>query len=206
MKLPLFASRPPSFEHCLFGFRICFGFRISDFGFTLPGVPTTPEPNPRRVLLLGLGNDLLTDDAIGLRVAVAARDQLKAHPNVTVIESSEMGLSLLDLVTGYDDLVVVDAVQTGQSPPGHVHEFDTTDLQTLPLASPHFLGLGETLALGRRLALPVPTRVKILAIEVQDPFTVGTRLTPALESALPQLVQRAVSACALLASQPPAEL
>ena len=147
------------------------------------------------ILLLGLGNDLLTDDAIGLRVVAGAREQLKRQPNVAVLESGEMGLGLLDVVTGFDGLVVVDAIQTGQAAPGSIHELDLSNLQTLPGTSPHFLGLGETLALGRRLDLEVPSRVKILAIEVQDPHTVGTHLTPALKAVLPKLVKRAVSAC-----------
>jgi len=48
--------------------------------------------------------------------------------------------------------------------------------------------VGEVLALGRQLGLSVPRRVKILAIEVQDPVTVGTSLTPALEEVLPVIV------------------
>ena len=155
----------------------------------------SPHSHSRRLLLLGLGNDLLSDDAIGLRVAEGARPQLTIRENVTVIVSAEMGLALLDVVSGFDDLVVVDAAQIGRGAPGSVHEFDLSDLKTIPIISPHFLGFGETLALGRRLGLEVPNRVKILAIEVQDPYTVGTQLTPALREALPHLVERAVSTC-----------
>lgn len=162
----------------------------------------SPHSRSRRLLLLGLGNDLLSDDAIGLRVAAGAREPLRGQPNVTIIESAEMGLGLLDLMTGFDDLVLLDAVQTGRAVPGFVHELDGSELQDLAIASPHFLGLGETLGLGRRLSLAVPDRVKILAIEVQDPYTVSVRLSPALAAALPALTDRAVSACFLLASQP----
>lgn len=149
----------------------------------------------RRVLLLGLGNDLLTDDAIGLRVAAAAREQLTHHPQITVLESTEMGLALLDLVTGFDCLVVVDAVQTGQAAPGFVHELNGDDLKDLPVTSPHFLGLNDTLALGRKLGLAVPSRVKVFAVEVQDPYTLGTNLSLALAAALPDAIERVVSAC-----------
>jgi len=50
--------------------------------------------------------------------------------------------------------------------------------------------VSETLALGRQLGLAMPERVKIFAIEVEDPFTVGTALTPTLQAALPSLVGR----------------
>ena len=144
----------------------------------------------QRTLLLGLGNDLLTDDAIGLRVAAAVSQGLPDRPDVVVQQSSEMGLALLDLVAGFEEVVIVDAVQTGHAPHGFVHELDGRDLRVLPLVSPHFLGIGEVLALGERLGLAMPRSVKILAVEVQDPFTVGTQMTPNLETALPAICQR----------------
>jgi hydrogenase maturation protease len=147
-----------------------------------------------KTLLLGLGNDLLCDDAIGLRVAGIVRERLSGRPDVTVLQTTEMGLALLDTVVGYDNLVLVDAIQTGRAAPGFVHQFGGSDLKTLPFISPHFLGIGEVLALGRELGLRVPDRVKIFAVEVQDPFTVGTQMTPALEAALPGILEKVLSA------------
>lgn len=157
-------------------------------------VPGTRESAPVRTLVLGLGNDILTDDSVGLRVAAALQTRVQARSDITVLQTAEMGLALLDIVTGYKRLVLVDAVQTGQSPPGFVHEIDGADLSTLPAVSPHFLGVGEAFALGRKLGFPVPSEVRIFAIEVQDPFTVGTELTPALSSALAAIVQRVEAA------------
>ena len=149
-----------------------------------------PLKTPPKVLLLALGNELLSDDSVGLRVAAALRERFSAQPNLTVTESHEMGLSLLDLIVGFEDLVLLDAIQTGQAAPGFVHELDGDDLKALPAVSPHFLGVGEVLALGRKLGMQVPARVEILAIEVQDPFTLATELTPALAIALPQIIER----------------
>ncbi len=143
-----------------------------------------------KTLLLGLGNDLLSDDAVGLKVAAALRERFASQENLTVLSSAEMGLSLLDLVTGFEAIVLVDAVQTGQAPPGFVHELDDGDLPQVPAVSPHFVGIGEALALGQQLGIPVPRHVLIFGIEVQDPFTVGTHLTPPLAAALPGIVER----------------
>jgi hypothetical protein len=52
------------------------------------------------------------------------------------------------------------------------------------------VGVSETLALGRQLGLAMPEQVRIFAIEVEDPFTLGTSLTPALQAALPGIVSR----------------
>ena len=143
-----------------------------------------------RTLLLGLGNDILTDDAIGLRVAGALRKRFVDQPNITVAESAEMGLTLLDLAVGYDGLVLVDAIQTHHAPPGFVHEFEGQDLMSIPASSPHFFGVAETLALGRELGLSVPSRVKVFAIEVLDPYTVSARMTPELELAVPAIIEQ----------------
>ncbi|MBI4658858.1 MAG: hydrogenase maturation protease [Verrucomicrobia bacterium] len=156
--------------------------------------PATAHKLRPHVLLLGLGNDILSDDAVGLIVAKEVRSRLTARRDIDVLESIEMGLSLLDLVVGYHDLVIVDAIQTGREPPGFVFEINEQDLKALPGGSPHFLGVFETLALGRRLGMAVPDRVKILAVEVQDPHTVSTRMTPALQRALPAIVEQVANA------------
>jgi len=146
-----------------------------------------------KTLVLGLGNDILTDDAVGLKVVRELRERLAGVADVEVRETMEMGLALLDFIVGYRALVLVDSIQTGKVAPGVLHEIDGTDLKQFPGPTPHFLGVGETLALGRQLGLTMPTSVRILAIEVQDPFTLGEQLTPALQEALPRITQRALA-------------
>ncbi len=147
-----------------------------------------------KCLILGLGNDLVSDDAIGLRVAAAVRDQLTDVPEVTVRETEEAGLGLLDLVVGYDHVLLIDAIQTGQATPGYLHEWEGEPFPASTGLSPHFLGIAEVLALGRELGLAVPGHVRIFAIEVQDPFTLGSQMTPALTAALPSIVRRVIAA------------
>jgi hydrogenase maturation protease len=148
------------------------------------------DAKPQPVLLLGLGNDIISDDAIGLLVAREVRARLKNHPDIAVVDCCEMGLSLLDHIAGHRDLLVVDSVQTCKAPPGHIHEVGEDDLKTLPGMSPHFLGVGEILVLGRKLELIMPRRVKIFAIEVADAQTLSEALTPELQQAFPAIVER----------------
>jgi len=143
-----------------------------------------------KILVLGLGNDILTDDAIGLNVVRHLREELAGDERIDVRETMEMGLALLDFIVGYRAVLIVDSIQTGQSPAGTIHEVDTAGLKQLTGRTPHFLGVGETLALGRRLGLAMPQAVKILAVEVEDPFTLGTEMTPALQRAIPPVLAR----------------
>jgi hydrogenase maturation protease len=151
------------------------------------------------LVLLGLGNEILTDDAIGLRIARIAAERLANVPGITVLGSSEMGLALLDLVVGFHTLVVVDAIVTGQARPGFVHELDGGELKSVPAVSPHFLGIGEMLALGQTLGLAVPERVKIFAVEVADPYTLGEKMTPELEAVADALATRLIKSVQTLA-------
>jgi hydrogenase maturation protease len=146
-----------------------------------------------RILLLGLGNDLLSDDAIGLRIVAEVRPQVAALRDVTVLGTTQMGVALLDLVLGYDELLIVDAIQTGNARPGELHDLELSALKTLPGVMPHFLGVGEMLALGRELGLAVPRRTRVFAVEVADPYTMGTHLTQPVQAALPNIVNRLVN-------------
>ena len=143
-----------------------------------------------KILLLGLGNDILTDDAIGLNVVRRLREELAGDDRIEVRETMEMGLALLDFIVGYRAVVIVDSIQTGQSPAGTILELDAAGLKQITGRTPHFLGVGETLALGRQLGLAMPQKVRILAVEVEDPFTLGTEMTPVLQQALPTVLMR----------------
>jgi hydrogenase maturation protease len=151
------------------------------------------DQQQRRVLVLGLGNDLLTDDGIGLEVVRRVRSHLKPHEPVAVEETVEMGVALLDYMTGHDAVVMVDAVQTGRATVGYLHELAAEQLSVLPGVSPHFLGVGEVLALGRVLGYDMPERVEIFAVEVSDPFTLGTRMTESIEAVVEPVAQRVLA-------------
>jgi len=74
---------------------------------------------------------------------------------------------------------------------GAVHEIDPATLRRVESPSPHFAGLPEMLDFAERLGLDFPRRVRILAVEVLDPWTVGGAMTPAVLAALPELCGRA---------------
>ena len=142
------------------------------------------------VLVLGLGNDLLGDDAVGLHVAREVRSRLSGAAGCEVRETTEMGLALLDEIVGCEHLLLVDAIETGKAPPGHVHEFDAGALAGRRIAAPHFVGVVETLALGRALGLAMPRNVRIFAIEVEDALTLSTSLSGEVQRAVGLAAER----------------
>ncbi|MFA5264101.1 MAG: hydrogenase maturation protease [Opitutaceae bacterium] len=155
-----------------------------------------------KVLVLGLGNDILTDDAVGLHIAREVARRLTGEPGIAVRETMEMGLALLDEIVGCESLVLVDSIQTGKAPPGHIHEIDAAGLSLIATPSPHFLGIGETLKLGHLLGLSMPKHVEIFAIEVADPFTLGTSLTPDVEGTVQRAAEQVTARARALAENP----
>jgi hydrogenase maturation protease len=142
-----------------------------------------------RILVLGLGNDILGDDAVGLLAARRLRASLPA--TVEALESAGAGLDLLDVLEGYDRALILDAIATGEHPPGTVLEFGAADFEKVIAPSPHFAGLPELLQMARQLAIPFPATLSVLACEVADPYQIREGLSPSVADALPALVARA---------------
>jgi len=141
-----------------------------------------------RPLVLGLGNDLLADDAVGV---LAARDlSERLGSQAEVVESSLSGLALLDLLIGYRRAIIIDAIHTSRASPGTITRLGREDLSRVLAPTPHYAGLPELFALARRLELEFPEDLVIFAVEVEDPLTVGGPMTPAVRRALPELVEQ----------------
>jgi hydrogenase maturation protease len=143
-----------------------------------------------RTLLLGMGNPILCDDAVGVRLAADLGQRLGPRPGVDVVpECSVGGLNILEVLGGYDRVIVLDAVCVVDPTPGRWHRFDSTALrETLHLGSVHDANFATALELGRRLgvALPPAEEIHVFAVEVTDPLTFSEEMTPALERAYTQ--------------------
>lgn len=143
----------------------------------------------RPALVLALGNDLLGDDGAGLFAARLLREEFQE--GVEVVESGEAGLALVEMLEGYERALLLDAVVTGRCPPGAVLEFSPQDFQRVVAPSPHYAGLPEAIALAGRLGVTFPKEIRILALEVENPYAFREGLSPPVQEALPALVERA---------------
>ena len=148
------------------------------------GVSTATELPVR---LLGLGNELLGDDAFGIRVAREVERRWGA--GIDVVTSSAAGFYLMDHMLGSSRLLVVDTVQTGQMRPGAVRVFTEDQVRPVPGGSPHFLGLFDVLGVARELGLPAPAEVLIIAVEASYCTTLGGRMHPDVQAAIPRAVE-----------------
>ncbi len=144
-----------------------------------------------KTLLLGMGNPIVTDDAVGILLAREAGAALGPRPDLDVIDECCIGgLNLLDLVAGYDRLVVLDSIKTRDGVPGTWYRFDATDLrETMNLRNVHDANFATAMALGRSVGmhLPADADVHILAVEIDDNINFGEQLSPPLAAAYDEL-------------------
>lgn len=158
-------------------------------------------------LLLGMGNPILRDDAVGCRLARDYAGRRPPRPDVRVVpECSVGGLNLIDVVAGCDRLVVFDAIRTGGAPPGTWYAFGGDALrETVHLSSIHDANFATALELGRRLGEPLPADgdCHIFAVEVEDERTFDEAMTPRLERLYPALSKAIFARVDLLLGPPP---
>jgi hydrogenase maturation protease len=150
------------------------------------------QPLPCQIALLGLGNLMRTDDAIGM-LTLRKLEYGRLPPEVRVIEGGTLGLDLLDSLRDISHLLVLDAVDTGVVP-GTLSRFEGEEIDDLPVSkSVHLLGFSDLMC-ALRLMDAAPAEVVLFGIQPASTDW-GTVLTPEvfpsqqslMDSALEQL-------------------
>jgi len=142
-----------------------------------------------KALVLGIGNPILSDDGAGIRVAQEVGEKLN-DPQITVAETSEAGLSLLDSIVGYDKVIIIDAVQTREGNAGQIYRMGLQDFSSAKhFSSPHQINLVTALELGKMLDLAMPQEITIFAVEAKDITNFSEKCTPEVERAIPEVVK-----------------
>jgi hydrogenase maturation protease len=142
-----------------------------------------------KTLILGLGNTLLCDDGVGLYVAAELKKRI-TQPEVTVLETGVAGLSLLDLLVGYDRAIIVDAIQTVDGKTGQVYRLAPEAFGTAQrTASAHGIDFPTALEFGRKLGLHLPNQITIFAVEVSDITTFREECTAEVQKAIPKCIE-----------------
>jgi len=143
-----------------------------------------------KTLVLGLGNPLLRDDAVGLLVAEQLRPLLADQADIEVDLDYWGGLRLMERMVGFERAIVIDAILSGAEP-GKLHILSPGELPTQRSSSAHDVNLLTALKLGRQAGavLPADERITLLAIEAVDTTNFGEELTPEVAAAIPEAIQ-----------------
>lgn len=155
----------------------------------LPPPIKRPDLVGASAVVVGLGNEIASDDAVGILAARRLRRLLAGNPRVEVIELPWAGLSLLEALCGYQSAFLIDSLRSGRNPPGRVIRLTEDDLAgSVRLNSFHDMNYATAMAFGRSLGWPLPSRVEIYAVEGQSFDEFGMRLTPAVCEGLEEVV------------------
>ena len=152
-----------------------------------------------KTIIIGLGNPILTDDGVGVKVAYALQEELQVrrtprfdetmvyadkpglsetgvrrtfNGQIDITEASVGGLRLMEMMVGYDKVIIIDALTTGSDPPGTLRRLTLPDLEAISptqhSASAHDTSLVTALAMGKRMGLHLPAEVVIFGVSVEN--------------------------------------
>ena len=152
------------------------------------------KQNRNKTLVLGLGNTLLGDDGVGIHVARSVAALRGEGSSFDVVEASLGGTALLDVIAGYDTLILIDALVTTQDrPAGTIQTLSLDDLEATPKScTSHTLDLRTTLKLGAELGYSMPGTVRIYAVEIEPRLEFKEGLSACVELSAEELVRRVI--------------
>lgn len=148
-----------------------------------------------KILVLGLGNDFYGDDGVGLEVVRSLKKEWAADPprpaegcRVEFVESLLTGIGLIDIIVGYDALVIVDTIFKPDPLTGRIRFLEEKDIRDIPGPSPHYVSIPQTLTIGRQLGLKMPRVVKIIAVEAKPLYHLNEDLSEDMKRRLPNII------------------
>lgn len=158
--------------------------------------------NEQRIVVLGVGNILLKDEGIGVRVVEELLRRYDFPANVRLVDGGTQGLWLMSTIQEADHLIVVDAV-LGGGEPGTIYRLERDDLPKGLRAkqSAHDSDLVEALNLCSLLDSG-PKSVVVVGIEPQDIQPFGLELTEKVSSKIEDLVLRVMAELSNVGIQP----
>ena len=142
-----------------------------------------------KVLVLGVGNLILGDDGLGIHLVRILKRKGGFPENVNFMESEEIGLSIFDMASGYDTLILIDSIlsEDGQ-PQGTICNVREDEYNDLSGWGSHYIGFFDMKKLAHQSGIPFPPSLHILGITINDPFKIDFELSPDIREVMPALV------------------
>ena len=143
-----------------------------------------------KTLILGLGNLILADDGVGIKIA---RKIKETKPDVEVLETCEAGITLLDHIVGYDRLLIIDSIKTERGKPGELYKLELKDFKpAMDLSLSHGVDIATAFEVGEGLGCRMPQAVSIYAVEIKDNSTFAEECTQEVEQRIPSITKQII--------------
>ncbi|MHA1580574.1 MAG: hydrogenase maturation protease [Candidatus Freyarchaeota archaeon] len=143
----------------------------------------------KRVVVIGVGNLLLGDEGVGVRV-VEELTKMDLPPHVEVVDGGTGGIVLLNLMEGADRVILVDAVLGGGSP-GEIYVLSLDGLigGRVKFFSLHEMDLLSVLRIGKELD-KLPPELVLIGVEPKNYLEYTIELSPEVRAAIPMVVEK----------------
>jgi hydrogenase maturation protease len=143
--------------------------------------------SPQKIVILGVGNLLLSDEGVGVHVAHELM-KMDLPPEVSVVEGGTDGFRLLNVITGADRVIVIDEVRSGAAP-GSLYRFDVNDVRSVPsgfMTSVHQVGILEVIELSDLIGKT--PRATVIGVEPKS-LEMSMELSPEVKGKIPRIIE-----------------
>jgi len=145
-----------------------------------------------KILILGLGNPILSDDAVGIRIVEKIKSIIGEREGIDFDAGNMNSFHLLDIIEGYDRLVIVDAIKKGGEA-GTLYNIPLEELDdTIHHSSIHTVNLATAIRFGQKMGELMPEYISIYGVEVEDIENFSEELTDKVKRAVPGITQEII--------------
>jgi len=143
----------------------------------------------KKILVLGIGNTLLSDDGIGPRI-VRDLSLVFEGNNISFKEACCGGIEIAELISGYDCVIIIDAIRTVEGRPGDIYYFDISDFkETIHLSSVHDLNFITAIELMKSLGMRPPAHLYVVGIEIYTDTEFNEELSQPLKERYKKIIE-----------------
>ena len=141
------------------------------------------------IVVLGVGNILLTDEGLGVHVVEDLKANYTFTPQISLIDGGTMGMELLTYMRGMKKILLIDAVNGGEVP-GTIYEFPHRELEQYftDHISVHEVGMQDILRIRAIQENPLEDAI-VIGVEPES-LDVGFEPSAPVQKALPEVKER----------------
>lgn len=141
------------------------------------------------IVVLGVGNILLTDEGLGVHVVEVLKANYTFIPQISLIDGGTMGMELLTYMRGMKKILLIDAVNGGEAP-GTIYEFPHRELEQYftDHISVHEVGMQDILRIRAIQENPLEDAI-VIGVEPES-LDVGFEPSAPVQKALPEVKER----------------
>jgi hydrogenase maturation protease len=132
------------------------------------------------------------DDSVGIHVVRTLRERLGTNNDLEFKELSVGGLQLVEEMLGYDQVILIDSMESDSEQAGRIREFSPEQFEKAEQnGPPHITDFATALELYRRLApSEIPRKIRIFTIDIEPTLTFSEEMSEPVRSAVSKLVEQ----------------